>query len=190
VHAAHFAATVRTPADNVPAVSIEPDTKDWTWVLQRPCPECGYDASTVAADAVASRLRLNATSWRAVLARPTAAARPHPDVWSPLEYACHVRDVHELYLQRLDLMLTEDDPVYENWDQDVTAVERAYGEQDPASVAVELDAAATQLADRFDQLAGEEWHRPGRRSDGASFTVASFARYLLHDVEHHQWDVR
>ena len=27
---------------------ITPDTKDWTWVLDRPCPECGYDASTVA----------------------------------------------------------------------------------------------------------------------------------------------
>src|SRR5665647_1019250 len=23
---------------------IEPDTKDWTWVLQRPCPECGMAA--------------------------------------------------------------------------------------------------------------------------------------------------
>ena len=25
---------------------IEPDTKDWTWVLDRPCPECGFEAST------------------------------------------------------------------------------------------------------------------------------------------------
>ena len=26
---------------------INPDTKDWTWVLNRSCPECGYDAGTV-----------------------------------------------------------------------------------------------------------------------------------------------
>ena len=26
---------------------IEPDTKDWTWVIARPCPECGFDPSTV-----------------------------------------------------------------------------------------------------------------------------------------------
>jgi hypothetical protein len=24
-------------------VTIIPDTKDWTWVLDRPCPECGLD---------------------------------------------------------------------------------------------------------------------------------------------------
>jgi len=22
---------------------IMPDTKDWTWVLRRACPECGFD---------------------------------------------------------------------------------------------------------------------------------------------------
>ena len=25
-------------------MSITPDTKDWTWVLERPCPECGFEA--------------------------------------------------------------------------------------------------------------------------------------------------
>ena len=24
---------------------IVPDTKDWTWVLERPCPECGFDTA-------------------------------------------------------------------------------------------------------------------------------------------------
>jgi hypothetical protein len=23
--------------------AITPDTKDWTWVLERACPECGFD---------------------------------------------------------------------------------------------------------------------------------------------------
>ena len=42
-----------------------------------------------------------------------------PDVLaSPLEYGCHVRDVFRLYAYRLELMLTEDDPAYPNWDQD------------------------------------------------------------------------
>ena len=26
---------------------IVPDDKDWTWVLERPCPECGFDASAL-----------------------------------------------------------------------------------------------------------------------------------------------
>ena len=49
------------PADQVAQVSTpqqpEPDTKDWTWVLDRPCPDCGFDASSVSASDVADRLR-------------------------------------------------------------------------------------------------------------------------------------
>jgi hypothetical protein len=35
----------------------------------------------------------------------------------------------------------------------------------------------------------DEWSRPGRRSDGATFTVNSLSRYLLHDIVHHLHDV-
>ena len=170
-------------------MTITPDTKDWTWVLDRPCPECGYDARAVAPAEVSGRLRTCAEAWRDVLARPDARDRPAPDVWSPLEYGCHVRDVCRLYLERLDLMLTTDDPLYPNWDQDATAVEQRYGDQDPIVVAGELVDAAGALADRFAGLSEDEWQRPGRRSDGATFTIDTFARYFLHDVEHHLRDV-
>jgi hypothetical protein len=170
---------------------IEPDTKDWTWVLDRPCPECGFDAAAVAPEDVGALLRDNAEGWRAVLSRPVAAltTRPADDRWSDLEYACHVRDVHRLYDERLVLMLTEDDPDFANWDQDATAVEDRYNEQDPATVATELAAAAATLADRFDGVAGDAWQRTGNRSDGARFTVDGFARYLAHDPIHHLVDV-
>jgi hypothetical protein len=170
---------------------IEPDTKDWTWVLDRPCPECGFEAGAVAPEAVGSLVRENAAAWQVALARPRAvlATRPSDDRWSALEYACHVRDVLRLYDQRLVLMLTEDDPDFANWDQDVTAVEDRYGEQDPAVVARELAAAATVVADRFDGVPDDAWGRTGNRSDGARFTVASFARYFVHDPVHHLDDV-
>jgi len=100
-----------------------------------------------------------------------------------------VRDVCTLYEQRLFLMLRQDDPLYPNWDQDAAAVEAGYGEQDPAVVSVELGEAAAGLADAFDSVVGDQWLRPGRRSDGARFTVAGFSRYLLHDPVHHLYDV-
>ncbi len=106
-----------------------------------------------------------------------------------LEYACHVRDVYRLYDERLRLMLTLDDPTYPNWDQDVTAVDDRYNEQDPARVAIELADAARGLADRFAAVTDAEWGRTGTRSDGARFTVDSFARYLMHDPVHHLHDV-
>lgn len=33
-------------------MAITPDTKDWTWVLERPCPECGFDTQGFAVEAV------------------------------------------------------------------------------------------------------------------------------------------
>jgi hypothetical protein len=170
-------------------VTVTPDTKDWTWVLGRPCPECGFDASSFSCLDVAAALRENAGAWRPLLELPDARRRPAPSVWSALEYACHVRDVFRIFDGRLARILAEDDPLFESWDQDRTAVEDRYGEQDPATVAGELEAAGGALAGRFDEVAPEEWSRPGRRSDGASFTVDSFSRYLLHDPVHHVHDV-
>jgi DinB superfamily len=170
---------------------IVPDDKDWTWVLERPCPECGFDAGAVAPESVASRLRDNAAAWQRVLGQPDdiLRRRPSDDRWSALEYACHVRDVCALYHERLLLMLRQDDPLYPNWDQDVTAVAARYSEQDPPVVSTELGAAAASLADGFDGVQGEQWLRPGRRGDGARFTIAGFSLYLLHDPVHHLYDV-
>ena len=168
---------------------IEPDTKDWTWVLSRPCPECGFEASVFAREQVGAMVRDNAAGWRDVLTRPDVRRRPDDATWSPLEYACHVRDVFRLYDARLRMMLEEDDPLYPNWDQDETAVAERYGEQEPEQVGRELGDAAKAVAERFDGVQGEQWERRGRRSDGASFTVESFARYFAHDWTHHLWDV-
>ena len=173
----------------VPDPPITPDTKDWTWVLERPCPECGFDVSTFGRAAVPDMIRTNAAAWRVVLGRPDAARRPSEGRWSPLEYACHVRDVFRLFDERLGLMLAEDDPMFANWDQDVTAVDDRYAEQAPAIVADELEVAGAGIAASFAAVQGAQWARAGRRSDSASFTVESFARYFVHDPIHHLWDV-
>jgi len=169
---------------------ITPDDKDWTWVIEERCPECGFDASSTVCTDVAGMLRAAIQDWFDLLTtRRDARERPRPDVWSPLEYGCHVRDVFRLYDYRLGLMLDTDDPLYPNWDQNVTAVDDKYAEQDPVVVAQELDEAATSIAAHFEAVEGEQWQRRGRRSDGASFTVDTFARYFLHDVVHHLHDV-
>lgn len=170
-------------------MAIEPDTKDWTWVLQRPCPECGFEAAGVAAGDVAGLVRANAAGWANVLRRDDVAVRADPDVWSPLEYACHVRDVFTLFDMRLHLMLNQDGPHFANWDQDETAVTERYGEQDPATVAAELGEAAEQVANSFAAIGDHQLARTGFRSDGAAFTVQSFGQYFVHDPIHHLWDV-
>ena len=171
-------------------MTITPDDKNWTWVLERTCPECGFGAGTVSPHEIGQRVRAAATEWELVLLRPDARNRPRPDVWSPLEYACHVRDVFRVYDRRLQRMLDEDNPGFQNWDQDETAISERYDRQDPPRVSVELSADGDVIANRFDTVSGDQWRRRGDRSDGSAFTIDSLGRYFIHDVLHHLWDVR
>ena len=170
-------------------MAIEPDTKDWTWVLTDQCPECGFDPEAVDITELPQLIQVNTRGWSDVLDGADAAVRPAPHIWSALEYACHVRDVHTLFAQRARLMLEQDDPQFANWDQDVTAIESRYDEQDPATVSVELVEAAAEMAGVFAGVREEQWQRVGRRSNGSVFTVETLGIYYLHDVVHHLHDI-
>lgn len=158
-------------------------------MLDAPCPDCGLDTATIGRDDVPRLVRRAVASFRSALARPDATDRPSPAVWSPMEYGCHVRDVCVLFDARLRLMLTEDDPQFANWNQDDTALEQSYWEQQPAAVAEALAEAGERVASNFAAVHGEQWTRTGRRSDGAVFTVDTFSRYFVHDLLHHVHDV-
>jgi hypothetical protein len=169
---------------------IDPDTKDWTWVLDRLCPECGFDAATVHHMQVADRIRGDAADWVRRLGQPGVNVRRQPTVWTTLEYGCHVRDVHRIFNHRVRLMLTEDEPQFPNWEQDETAIAADYACQDPATVATELFYAASIVADTYTNVPAGAWTRRGLRSNGSEFTIATISIYHLHEIVHHAHDVR
>ncbi|MCD9196916.1 DinB family protein [Aeromicrobium wangtongii] len=171
-------------------MDIDPDTKDWTWVLERPCPDCGLAAGEVVPTEVSARVLADLPRWEDVLRRAEARVRPAPAMWSPTEYACHVRDVFVMFDQRARMMLTQDDPLFANWDQDETALEDDYASQLPSEVSTQLVAAGRAIAATFDGVLADEWNRTGRRSNGSTFTVGTLAQYFVHDIVHHLHDVR
>ena len=171
------------------ADSITPDDKNWTWVLEQKCGDCDFDAPNFKSHKTGDALRDQVLRWESVLRLSEVGERPAPDVWSPLEYACHVRDVFRKFDERLKLMLEIDRPSFENWDQDATAVEDRYDLQVADDVAQELHDAGMTLAARFDTVGDNQWSRRGFRSDGSVFTIDSIAKYLMHDPVHHLWDV-
>ena len=172
------------------ASEIVPDDKDWTWVLHRRCDQCGLEAGRTPREQLAERYFIAAEEWVQILREnPAVEARPTPAVWSALEYGAHVRDVLVLTGQRLELMLTEDDPVFANWDQDETARAERYGEQDPEQLAEDLAAAAQRLVGTIAEIEAGAWERRGTRSNGSAFTVETLLQYMLHDLVHHLWDV-
>lgn len=172
-----------------------PDTKDWTWTLERPCPECGFDASKVDPTDVAAAMRANAAAFRSALKRGDIVSERPPvppgadPKWSALEYSAHVRDVYALAAERITRMIKKKNPTFADWDQNSAAIEGKYASADPDKVAYDLAINAGKAADLLDKVRGDDWDRTGSRSDGASFTIGRFAVYILHDVSHHLWDV-
>jgi hypothetical protein len=173
-------------------MTIVPDTKDWTWVLTRPCPDCGFDGTAVSGRDVAGLITNVARCWRRVLTDPDGpgvGVRPSPERWSPLEYGCHVRDVLRISDARLQLVLIQARPLFPNWDQDQTAIDADYPSQNAHTVASGLVASAARFTADLESLSFREWDRTGQRSDGAVFSVESLARYVAHDPIHHLADV-
>ena len=127
-------------------MTIDADNKDWTWVLSRPCPECHFECTRYDRNEIGAMIRANSALWNNALAQPNANVRFRDDLWSVLEYGCHVRDVYLVYQTRVVRMLTEDGPRYDNWDQNLTAYDEHYAQQDPSNVAKELVAAAEAIA--------------------------------------------
>ena len=179
-----------TPADVGWGEDVQADEKDWTWVLERRCDQCGLDAGAIEFGGIARRAFVVAAEWVQILtSHPAVEARPEPAVWSPLEYGAHVRDVYRVFDERLAAMLEVDNPTFADWDQNQTARLADYAESDPEQVAVELEQAAQGLIARIEPISDRDWARPGSRSNGSTFTVGTLLQYFLHDVVHHLWDV-
>lgn len=165
------------------------ETKDWTWVLREKCAECGSEVSLVEVPQVGALVRATASVWRDRLSLPDAARIPAPQTWSAVGYACHVRDVHILFRERLHLLLTQDNPTFPDWNPDTAAATGDYDTQRPEDVIGQLVAEGEATTAEFDAVASKDYDRRGLRSNGAEFTVRTLAQYYLHDVLHHVHDI-
>ena len=170
-----------------PPPEVPGDDRDWTFVIDQQCPECGFQPIEV--NQMAELLRSAAQRWQPVLARDDATQRPEAQTWSPVEYACHVRDMINVLHQRVEAMLGQDNPELADFDGDAEAVKHQYWRADPDTVFTELTDNARLTADLVDTVTGQQWELPGRRSDGFEFTIATLCLYIGHEMEHHLYDV-
>lgn len=159
-------------------------------MIEKPCAECGFDSATVdVRDGFGARIGAAGEALGRAALTPTGGTRPAPLVWSPVEYAAHVRDVFRVFGGRIDQMRTEDGARFPNWDQDTAALEGRYWEVDPATLARDLAEEAAAMTARFAALTEVEWGHRGLRSNGSAFTTVTLGQYFLHDLEHHVHDV-
>jgi uncharacterized damage-inducible protein DinB len=111
--------------------------------------------------------------------------RPPSGKWSIHEHACHLAEVHPLFFQRLDRMLSEDNPTIRSYDP---------GRDDPqdALLRIDLDSALrrfthdrNRLVERLRQLRPNDWTRTARHEEYNSYSVFTMFRHVaLHDFFH------
>lgn len=159
------------------------------------CDECRYVYELDAAEqsgediglGIAELVELMTTTDRQALTQQTRA-----DLWSPLEYACHVRDVLLVQRERVLLARRVDVPEATPMGREERVVHDGYSEQDPVQVAEELTVAARLLGNVLNRLDPPDWERgivyiwPERREQ----TLRWVGAHTVHEVRHHLLDVR
>lgn len=158
------------------------------------CAECGFDYDLDAAADAGDDIVVGAAQLAALL-RDDAGdlrRRVRPEVWSPLEYGCHVRDVLIVQRERVLMARRVDRPTFEPMGRDERAEHDGYAQQDPAAVARQLTDAATMFAHVLAQLGPEDWGRvvvygyPGRLERSLRWVAV----HTVHEMRHHLLDVR
>jgi DNA segregation ATPase FtsK/SpoIIIE, S-DNA-T family len=158
------------------------------------CDECGFVYENIARDDIASSLRALAARYGAVLAERADGvlrAHPLPNVWSALEYACHMRDVYRVQRERVLLALADEQPAFASMRRDERVAEERYNEQQPAQVAREIRDAAEALAATLESLDDGGWTRTGiyNYPERRVRTVEWIGRHTVHEGEHHLQDI-
>ena len=158
------------------------------------CPECGFSYEALAPEAVPGRLRSLRSRFSEELAGAGAAAarRPQPEIWSALEYACHVRDVLLVQRERVIAAQVEDMPHPPRMHRDERVALARYDAHPVPVVLDQLGMAAELSAVAFEALDQAGWARrliyswPGVTERD----LAWLGRHTVHEGEHHLMDVR
>jgi hypothetical protein len=118
--------------------------------------------------------------------------RRSPEQWSPLEYACHLRDMLLVQRERVLAARWLDCPSLAPMGRDERVELDGYAEQDPAAVARQLEDAAAMFANVLSRLDTSEWGRTVRYNYPTKQvrTLAWVAVHTLHEVGHHLQDVQ
>jgi hypothetical protein len=105
---------------------------------------------------------------------------------TPLEQACHVRDIErEGYLLRFRRLLAEDDPLLASIDGYALVRERGYAQDDAGRALAAFRAARLETLELLRGLEPAQWQRRGRFEGYGAVTVRGLAHYLCsHDYQH------
>ena len=117
--------------------------------------------------------------------KETLTRRPSPRKWSIHEHACHLADVQPLMWHRLELILSDEEPMIRSYDP---------GRDDPDDRLLQIDLTdaleryvrdRARLVERLRQLDESDWRKTARHDEYNSYSIHAMFRHLaLHDFFH------
>jgi DinB superfamily len=155
------------------------------------CAECGFTYDLDLASESGSGIRAGAAEFGTLLTGDAGVReRPKPEVWSVLEYACHLRDVLLVQRERVLLARRIDQPTPEQMGRDERVEHDGYAEQAPADVARQLTDAAQLFAHVLSRLGPADWDRTlvYHYPEPTVRPLRWVAVHTLHEVRHHLLD--
>jgi uncharacterized damage-inducible protein DinB len=128
--------------------------------------------------------------YRLVLAdhEPADFLKPARDGgWGVVEILPHLRDWEEIYLDRFQRLIHEDQPHLPAYDDELWAIERDYRGQDPFETFEQFRQLRGQVLELLRELSSEMWQRQGEHGAYGIITVQWLADHICdHDREHLQ----
>ncbi|MGO8863735.1 MAG: DinB family protein [Acidimicrobiales bacterium] len=197
----------QTPPPNGPGRASEPDALEvlrasrgegWQWprIQYEPCPQCGFDPSSIPPEELGGLAVELAAGWREFLEGADEGylrAIPEPGVNSPLQYGAHVRDILMVYGERMVLAKEQDNPTVPIFNPPQEVWE-AYNRLEVEDLAADIEARATRLAEIVEGTENSQWSRIVINDRGQygvyTFTVAGLARNSVHEAHHHLLDAK
>jgi hypothetical protein len=157
------------------------------------CNECGFLYSSVPPDSVAEQLRSFPARFAVALndSNDHLYERPRPEIWSAIEYTCHVRDPFLSQRERLYLTLVVDVPGFAPMYRDQRVEFAHYNDEPVEQLLDELYFAAGLIGNAFAGLQEDQLSRTCVYNYPVSRerSVLWPGRHTVHEGEHHLMDV-
>jgi DNA-binding HxlR family transcriptional regulator len=156
------------------------------------CPTCQMRYAATTLEAALTAVRSYPERYRRAvhdLADAVLRQRPGPGTWSILEYTCHVRDVYDVYSDRLTATMTQDRPVLEPMGNELRAARDHYNQQDPSIVLDALAERVAQFAAAAEPITPGQCARTATRLPGEQRTLLWLVRQAAHEGLHHLGDI-
>ncbi len=115
--------------------------------------------------------------------------RPTTDKWSILENMAHLARYQEVFLQRLLLILSQENPTLERYKAENDPSFLSWQNLSQSEVIQKLERSRLDLIDFFENLPAGEWDKVGTHPVLGALSIQEWMRFFLLHESHHLYTI-